>query len=110
MAKLYTTYKDDLYVYWRFTTPERIREYAREHADTMDVDPERVKALWYKAGGMHICMTIHPPEEPRPRFTWQWWNWIRERAKWFSYWIHEYDHALRNSPTHTERKPEHESP
>ncbi len=91
---------DDLSVYWQFTSLENIRSVARENADRIDGDPERVMALWFKAGGVHIIMTTHPPKEPSPRYTVTWWSWIRQRAEWFGFWLDEYDHALRDSATH----------
>ncbi len=104
MAKLYKVYKDDLYVQWIFTTPARIREEATKHKAALGVDPKTVRALWYKVAGMNICMTTHPPEEPTPKYSIKWWTWIRERAKWFKFWQHEYDHAQRDSATHLEGK------
>ncbi len=102
MTSINALERKDLSVYWQFTSIEKIRAYAREHADEIGVDPETVHALWIKKGGMHICMTTHPPEEPLPRYTVKWWPWIRQRAKWFHWWIHEYDHAFRDSAEHPE--------
>ena len=104
MAKPYTVYKDDLYVNWIFTTPARIQEEARKHKDRLDVGNKTVHALWYKVAGVHIIMTTHPPEEPKKKWTVEYWTWIRERAKWFGWVLHEYSHALRDSATHLEGK------
>ena len=91
---------DDLSVYFQFTSLEKIREFARTHADSIDGNPDKAMAVWFNASGMHICMVTHPPKEPKPRYTVNWWTWIRQRAKWFGFWMHEYDHALRDSATH----------
>jgi hypothetical protein len=100
--KLYTVYKDDLYVNWIFTTPARIREEAKKHKDRLDVGNKTVHALWYKVAGMHICMTTHPPEEPKPKYGIKWWAWNKERVVWYYWFYHEYSHAYRDSAEHPE--------
>ena len=91
---------DELNVYWRFTSIEKIRATAHKYADRIDGNPETVNALWLKIGGTHIVMTTHPPKEPKPRYTVAWWTWIRTRAEWFGWWLHEYDHVHRDSVLH----------
>lgn len=59
-------------------------------------------AFWFKSGGMHIIVTPHRPIEPKPRYTWQWWEWIRTRARWCALVYHELDHADRDSAEHPE--------
>ena len=100
MSKLYQTYEDDLYVQWIFTTPARIREEAAKHKDRLGVDPKTVHALWYKVAGMHIIMTTHPPEEPKPKYSLKWWAWSKARVVWYYWMYHEYSHALRDSAEH----------
>jgi hypothetical protein len=91
----------DLNVYWQFTSPENIRGLAHEYADLIEGDPDRAEALWIRIGKIHVVMTPHPPEEPAVKFSPEWWNWVRKRARWFDLWLHEYSHATRDSPAHS---------
>ena len=100
--KPYKVYRDDLYVNWIFTTPARIREEAKKHKDTLKVGNKTVHALWYKVAGMHIIMTTHPPEEPKPKYGMAWWAWSKARVVWYYWFFHEYSHALRDSADHVD--------
>ncbi len=92
----------DLSVFWQFTSIENIRAKAREQAHRLDVDPETVNALWIKAGGTHVIMTTHPPEEPKPKYGAKWWTFSKARVVWFYWFYHEYSHAIRDSAEHPE--------
>lgn len=90
-----------LWVQVKFTSIEEVQELAVKYRDRIDGDPMLVEALWFKTRyGGHIVVITHPPEEPAKINTIKWWNWIRQRARWFKIFLHEYSHALRDSPDH----------